>query len=108
MALNGTAILILLICVAVGLPPLLALRGFVRARARAARHGRPTGRVAAGIGLAGAGLLYNLFVLIDLVGDVVRGAPALGKPEAAAFGISWIAFWTWIFLALSPDSQRRT
>jgi len=71
-----------------------------------ARGGTPAGYVAV-LGLAAAGLAFNLVVIVKTVPGVVRGDIELGLLHLAALAVSWLWFWGALVFGLWVGRRRR-
>ena len=110
MPLPGSPLTIFIVAVLTCLPPFLALRLVVRSYRRAVRHGVPSGRFLAAIGLTLVIFLFNLGVLVGTSIAMSHGVGRIGPVQMAAAGLAWITFWVWLFLAfaLGRDLGRRS
>ena len=106
MVLQGSVLIVVLIGVITCLPLFLALRLFVRAFNRARRRDQPTWRFVAAIAVTLIAFMFNLGVLMGTGRAVAEGGAPFTEMQALATGLSWVAFWIWLFLAFSFGRKR--
>lgn len=106
MILQGSLLVVVLIGLITCLPLFLALRLFVRTFNRARRHHQPIGRHVAAIAFTLIAFMFNLGVLWGTGRIVAEGGAPFTEMQALATGLSWVAFWIWLFLAFSIGRKR--
>ena len=100
---------ILVISLALCIPPFLMMRLCARFYRRAQRRQLDTRGYLVAFFVAVAGFLYNLGALVSIAIRVSSGEGLFTPFHAAAAAIAWVAFWVWLFMAfgLGRDIARR-
>lgn len=99
MTLPSSAIVMILLSAFLCLPPFMALRLVARFYRRARRHNLNGGRFLIALAVLLVAFLFNLGVIYGAAGAMQSGGLTIGRVQAVALGISWVAFWFWIFMA---------
>jgi uncharacterized membrane protein len=100
---------ILIISLALCVPPFLMLRLCARFYRRAQRRHLDTRGYLVAFVVALGGFLYNLGALVSIALRVTLGEGIFSPFHATAAAIAWVTFWVWLFMAfgLGRDIARR-